>query len=84
MTDLRTVCATVCWFRVNETHATICFKIKIMINFVGKAVKIEEAESSETQYRYWVNTGLCKTSYLVRAHNMAEFQENYQAEYYSG
>ena len=48
--------------------------------FVGKVVKIEESESTESQYIYWVNTGLCKFSYLVRARNVAEFQENYQAE----
>ena len=51
-----------------------------MINFIGKVVKIEEAESSEAQYQYWVNTGSCKSSYLVRARNVAEFKENYQAE----
>ena len=51
-----------------------------MINLIGKVVKTEEAESSEAQYIYWVNTGLYKFSYLVRARNVAEFQENYQAE----
>ena len=58
---------------------TISNMFKIM-NFIGKVVKIEEAESSESRYIYWVNTSSCKSSYLVRARNVAEFQENYQAE----